>query len=69
MSKYLTVATVREDLRFLADSMSTHKALADKIGISQAYLCDVLEGRRDPGPIIIRFLKLKKVTMYKEVGP
>lgn len=67
MQGYLTPDDVREDLRLLADSMSTHSALAVKIGISPAYLCDVLQGRREPGPAILRFLKVKKVVIYHEM--
>jgi len=63
---HLTQAEVVEELRLLADSMSTHKALADRIGISAAYLSDVLHGRREPGPAICRFLKLAPETIYKE---
>ena len=40
--------SIVEELRLLADSMSTHQALAKKIGISEAYLCDILQGRRNP---------------------
>jgi hypothetical protein len=66
LKKYQTDADVREELRLLADSMSTHAALAKKMGISPAYLCDVLDGRRNPGPKILKFLKLKKVVCYGE---
>jgi transcriptional regulator with XRE-family HTH domain len=66
LKKYLPVEDVREELRLLADSMSTHKALADKMGISPAYLHDVLAGRREPGPKVLSFLGLKRVVVYVE---
>jgi len=64
ISGYLTEADIVEELRLLADSMSTHKALAEKIGISEAYLCDILNRRRSPGESVCRFLKVKPVTIY-----
>jgi transcriptional regulator with XRE-family HTH domain len=66
MSDVLTESDVREELRLLADSMSTHKALADKIGISPQYLHDILRGNRKPGRKVLAFLKLKAVTVYRE---
>ena len=63
---YLSQKDIVEELRLLADSMSTHQALAQKIGISEAYLCDILQGRRNPGPKVCAFLKIQAVTVYKE---
>jgi hypothetical protein len=67
LKPYVSQADIVEELRLLADSMSTHRALAKKIGISDAYLSDVLNGRRDPGPAICKFLKVEAVTVYREV--
>jgi hypothetical protein len=67
LEDYIPLADIREELRLLADSMSSHAALARKIGISDAYLCDVLQGRREPGPAICRFLKVKRVVVYQEI--
>jgi len=64
-SKYLTLDEAREDLRLMADDMSTHAALAKKIGISPQYLHDILAGRREPGPKVLAFLKIKKVVLYE----
>lgn len=36
------------------------KDFAEQIGISPAYLSDVYQGRRDPGPAVLDFLKLMK---------
>lgn len=36
------------------------RALAAKIDCSPAYLCDVILGRREPGPKILRYLGLRK---------
>jgi hypothetical protein len=66
LQDYITIDDVREELRLLANDMSSQKSLADRMNISPAYLCDVLEKRRDPGPAILHFLKLKKVIVYIE---
>lgn len=63
---YISEKDIVEELRLLADSMSSHKALADKIGVSETYLSDVLHGKRSPGLPIQRFLKVKRVSVYVE---
>lgn len=57
---------VVEELRLMADSMSTHAALALKIGITPQYLADILQKRRAPGPKVLRFLKLRAMRVYVE---
>ena len=55
--------TVVSILRVLAKSRGSLRALAREIGISPAYLSDVLRGNRYPGPKIAKYLSLKrKVT-------
>ena len=44
-------------------------ALAKELGVSQAYISDVLAGHRNPGPTILKSLGLTKVVRYeKEKG-
>lgn len=38
----------------------TQKEFADSLHITQQYLSDVLKGRRDPGPRILKALGLRK---------
>lgn len=64
--EYIPQASIVEELRLLADSMSSQKALADKIDISESYLCDILQGRRNPGPKVCEFLKVDPELVYKE---
>lgn len=35
--------------------------------LSPAYVSDVLKGRRNPGPAVLRALKLEAITQYREV--
>lgn len=44
----------------------SQKALAERIGISQAYLSDVLRGRRDPAHILRR-LGYERVIRYRRI--
>lgn len=48
----------------------SQKAYAGKLGVSTAYLNDVLHGRRDPGEAILRPLGLERhITTYRKVTP
>lgn len=67
LSEYISKTDIVEELRLLADSMSTHETLAAKIGISPQYLCDILKGKRNPGVKVCKFLKVEPVLMYLEV--
>lgn len=53
--------------RMLASSceMVGQKQLAADIGISAAYLNDVLHGRREPGESICNGLGIERVVTYK----
>lgn len=47
------------------------REFAPSIGISAAYLSDVYSGRRQLGPAILSFLKMKKapaIQLYERVG-
>lgn len=66
-AEWISLDDVIEDIRILADSMSTHEAFAAKVGMSPQYLCDILKGKRKPGKAVLNFIKLEAVTMYREV--
>lgn len=44
------------------------KAYAQRVGIAQSYLSDVLNGRRDPGKSILRALGYERVVLYRKKG-
>lgn len=46
----------------------TQKALADELGVSPAYLSDILRGKRDPGPQVLGALGLERVVAYQKAG-
>ena len=40
---------------------------AQSAGVSQAYVADILAGKRSPGPKILAALGFEKVTLYRPV--
>jgi hypothetical protein len=52
-------------LRRRCDEAGGQKAWAKANGVSAAYVCDVLNGRREPGDGILRPLGLEKVVTYR----
>jgi transcriptional regulator with XRE-family HTH domain len=52
-------------IRRSAKEAGTQKALAERLGISESYLADVLGGRKDPGEAILEPLGLERVVTYR----
>lgn len=46
----------------------TQKAAAERLGVSQQYLSDVLNEAREPGPLILAGLGIERVVTYRTVG-
>lgn len=59
-----TAAHVRSDLRDMVNAAGSQAAWAKKHGISPAYVNDVLKRNRAPGALILKAMKLTKVTVY-----
>ena len=51
-------------LRELISTYPSQAACAKALGISSAYLCDILQLRRDPGPTVLKALGFEKRTIY-----
>lgn len=43
---------------------TTQRALAAELGVSAAYICDILKGKRNPGDKILRPLGLSRSRSY-----
>lgn len=43
----------------------TQRAFAEEIGVTQQYLCDLLNGRRNPGAAILKYLNLEQTFIPK----
>lgn len=57
------LSLIRDDVQ----AEGSQKALAKKMGVSAAYLSDVLGGRRSAGDKILRRYRLRVVTNYVPV--
>jgi transcriptional regulator with XRE-family HTH domain len=59
--------TILAQLSQDVERLGSQKALAEAIGVSAAYLSDVLNGNRDIGPSILRFYGLREETSFVPV--
>lgn len=59
--------TLRDVLRRLHAVIGdgTQKTAAEKLGVSQQYLSDVLNEAREPGPLILAALGIERVVTYR----
>jgi DNA-binding transcriptional regulator YdaS (Cro superfamily) len=56
---------VRQMLASHALALGSQKALAEKIGVTQAFVCDIINGRREPSGKPVAFLGLRRVVSYE----
>jgi transcriptional regulator with XRE-family HTH domain len=43
----------------------TQTAAAEALGCSKQYICDVLQGRKEPGPAILYGLGIERIVTYR----
>jgi hypothetical protein len=55
-------------LQSVVASCGSQQKAARKLGLSQAYLGELLRGTRTPGPKVLAALGLRKQTSYVEDG-
>ncbi len=60
----LTRDDIRVRLSAAVRDLGSQKALAEKAGVSQTYLCDVLRGRREPGERLLAAIDLRRVDRF-----
>ena len=65
-STLLTKAQLLELVRSAVEAAGTQKALAERYGISEQYLTDVLRGRREPGEKLLSALGYERVILYQK---
>ncbi|HEV2054676.1 MAG TPA: helix-turn-helix transcriptional regulator [Methylomirabilota bacterium] len=66
--KPLSKVDLVELLRQRAKRAGSQQALAETLGVTPAYLSDVLAGRREPGPKILEALRLRRQVVYVRRG-
>ena len=65
----MTKAELLQHLRRLVAETGTQKDLAAKLGVSAAYLGDVLMGRKEPGKKLLAALGLRRESIYLKDEP
>jgi len=45
----------------------SQKATAQRLGISEQYLCDVLKRRREPGYKLLRSMGFRRICVYEKI--
>ncbi len=58
-----TLSEVLDALRQAVSAAGSQRTYASQIGVSQAYLGDVLHGRRHPGERVLSALGLKRIVI------
>lgn len=65
MTIYLDSLEVCRRLSAACKAAGSQRAWAEKHGVSPAYVCDVINARRDPGQSILNALGLARVVRYR----
>lgn len=63
----ITVDEVRRRLQQQIDLNGSQTATAQRLGVSLAYLNDVIRGKREPGEKLLTPIGIQKVIIYQEV--
>lgn len=61
---YLTRQQVIKLIRAELLTHGNQKKFAKAVVINESYLSDILMGRRNPNPAILRYLKLEQLLVY-----
>lgn len=61
----MTTHDVREIIKDLCAAAGGQHAWAKAMGISQAYVNQVIQGNREPGPAILDAVGLERVVSYR----
>ncbi|MGC8520020.1 MAG: helix-turn-helix domain-containing protein [Steroidobacteraceae bacterium] len=48
---------------------STYAQVAQELGVSSTYIYDVLAGKRQPGPTLLKALGVERVITYRALPP
>ncbi len=66
----MTEKLTRDDILVLIITLvaqeGSQSAAARKIGISATYLGDILDGSKEPGPAVLKFLGIEREVIYRK---
>ena len=62
----MTADQVRDLLRAACDKAGSQSNWAKSAGLSPAYVSDVLAGKREPGPKVLRVLGVVVTAVYRK---
>jgi hypothetical protein len=62
-----TEEQVRAEIAALRDRLGGVRALAKHVGASPSYACDILQGRRAPGPDFLKAVGVRKEVIVRYV--
>lgn len=57
-----------QHLQQMIAQAGSQRELAIRLGVSAAYLGDVLHGKREPGSKLLKALGLERVVVYRKVS-
>lgn len=63
----MTADEVRDKLRAACQEAGGQTAWARQVELGSAYVSDVLSGRREPGPAILKALSLARAVDYQPI--
>lgn len=65
--KQISELRMRKMLEIAIRAAGSQKALAKEAGISEQYLSDVMQGRRDIGDKILKWFGMERVVYYRRI--
>lgn len=65
--KHIDESRVLNMIQIAVQVEGSQKAFAEKVGVSQQYLVDVLKGRRSVGAKLLEWFGLERVVTYRRL--
>jgi DNA-binding transcriptional regulator YdaS (Cro superfamily) len=62
----MTLQDLLNELGEIIAQFPSQKTAAKKLGVSPQYLNDVVQKRREPGPKLLKAMKLRRVESYEK---
>lgn len=59
------IGPVLERLNELIAQRGSQAEFSKHSGVSQMYICDVLKGRRSPGPLLLDAIGMEAIVIYR----